>query len=152
MSEGAAALVLEEEGALARRAATPHAALSGWSLGRRQVGPLEDAIADVVCRACQQAGHAAAEIEHVLPPTGRHRQAAVRGTGLARGQAAPPPTWVDLAPAIGNPVGAANLLQIATSAALLSAGSLMGPGLVLAAGASETLSAAVLSRADRERI
>jgi 3-oxoacyl-[acyl-carrier-protein] synthase II len=149
LSEGAAALVLEQEGALGRRAASPHAALSGWSLGRRQAGPLEEAIAEVIWQACQQAGHAAAEIDHVLPPTGRHREVARRGVCLARGEAAGPPAWVDLAPAIGNPVGAANLLQIATSAALLSAGSLRGPGLALAAGASETLSAVLLSRADR---
>ncbi len=151
MSEGAAALVLEREAALARREATPQAALAGWSLGRRRQGPMEEAIADVVWRACRQAGHAAAEIDHVLPPTGRHRQAALRGACLARGETASSPMWIDLAPAIGNPVGAANLLQIATSAALLSGRSLKGPGLVLAAGASQTLSAVVLSPAEQER-
>jgi 3-oxoacyl-[acyl-carrier-protein] synthase II len=151
MSEGAAALVLELEGAPARRAGAPRAVLSGWSLSHRRAGSMEDAVAAVACEACRQAGSAIAEVGHILPPTGRHRRAARRGLETARGDAPAPPIWVDLAPAIGNPVGAAHLVQVGVSAALLSAGTLKGPGLAVAAGIAGTLSAVVLSGANRER-
>jgi hypothetical protein len=67
----------------------------------------------------------------------------------ARGQTADTPIWVDLTPAVGNPAGAANLLQLATSASLIAAGTLRGPGLVVSTGITGTLSAVVLSQADR---
>jgi hypothetical protein len=67
---------------------------------------------------------------------------------MARGEVAGSPTWFDLAPVVGNPAGASNLLQVATSASLISAGKVAGPGLVLSTGIRGTLSAVVLSKAD----
>lgn len=151
MSEGAAALVLELEGALSRRGGAPRAVLSGWSLAHRRTDSMEDAIAAVGCQACRQAGTAIAEMEHLLLPTGRHRRAARRGIEAARADRARPPIWVDLAPAIGNPVGAAHLVQVGVSAALLDTGRLQGPGLAVAAGIAGTLSAVVVSAANREQ-
>jgi hypothetical protein len=90
-----------------------------------------------------------ADADHVLPPTGRHRSAAMRAALLAREAGAGPARWLDLLPALGNPAGAANLLQVATSAALISAGKVAGPGLALATGIEGTVSAVVLSKADR---
>jgi hypothetical protein len=58
---------------------------------------------------------------------------------------------VDLAPAIGNPVGASLLFQVAASAWLIAAGKAAGPGLVVSTGISGTLSAVVLSRMGRVR-
>ena len=148
LGEGAAALVLEMEDAIVRRGARPHAALLGWSLGRCGAGGMEGAAADVVREAFRVSGRCVVEVDHVLPSTGRHRRAATRGFMAARGEGAGPVAWVDLVPMIGNPAGASNLLQVATSAALMSAGRVDGPGLVLSTGISGTLSAVVLSKAD----
>jgi 3-oxoacyl-[acyl-carrier-protein] synthase II len=148
LSEGAAALVLELEDAVAGRGARPHAVLPGWSLGRCAQERMDGAAADVVREAFRATGRSVGEADHVLPSTGRHRQAAMRGFLAARGDAAGPLSCVDLVPVFGNPAGASNLLQVATSAALISAGRTGGPGLVLSTGVAGTLSAAVLSRAD----
>jgi 3-oxoacyl-[acyl-carrier-protein] synthase II len=148
LSEGAAAMVLELEEAVTRRGARPHAVLSGWSLGQAGAGGMAEATAEVLREALRASGYGVAELHHVLPPTGRHRQAAVRALVAARARVAGPPVWVDLLPLVGNPAGASNLLQVTTSAALLSAGRAAGPGLVLATGLAGTLSAVVLSKAD----
>jgi 3-oxoacyl-[acyl-carrier-protein] synthase II len=147
LSEGAAALVLESEEAVARRGARPHALLLGWSLARSGAGGMEGAAADVVREAFSPSGRSVAETDHVSPSTGRHRQAATRGFLAARGDADRPVACVDLAPVVGNPAGASNLLQVAASAALMSAGRAGGLGLVLSTGVAGTLSAVVLSRA-----
>jgi 3-oxoacyl-(acyl-carrier-protein) synthase len=149
--EGAAALVLELESTAARRGATPHAVISGWSLGRRLAERMEDVTAAIVREAFRTASHRLAEADHVLPPTGRLRSAAMRGVVLARGAGAEPPNWLDLLPFIGNPAGATNLLQVATSAALISAGKVGGPGLAVATGIEGTASVVVLSKADLAR-
>ena len=47
-------------------------------------------------------------------------------------------------------MGASNLFQVATSAALISNGTMAGPGLVVSTGIQRTLAAAVLSAAKRE--
>ena len=52
----------------------------------------------------------------------------VRGIVAARGNAARPPTWIDLRPVLGNPMGASNLFQVAISAALISNGNDGRPG------------------------
>jgi 3-oxoacyl-[acyl-carrier-protein] synthase II len=148
LSEGAAALVLEPEDAVLRRGARPHAVLLGWSLDRSLAARLEVAAAEAIRDACRASGRSVAEVDHVLPSTGRHRHAATRGFLVARGEGAGPLTWVDLVPMVGNPAGASNLLQVAASASLMSAGRVAGPGLVLSTGISGTLSAVVLSRAD----
>ena len=109
---------------------------------------MEGATAEVVREAFRAAGRGVAEVDHVLPSTGRHRQAATRGFLAARSDGAGPVAWVDVVPLAGNPAGAANLLQMATSAALMSAGRVDGPGLVLSTGIARTLSAVVLSKAD----
>lgn len=148
LGEGAAALVLERESAVSRRGATPHAVISGWSLGRCLPGGMEDATAMVIREAFRTTGHDVADADHVLLPTGRYRRAATRGLVLAYGGAGRPPEWIDLLPVVGNPAGASNLLQVAASAAMISAGSMSGPGLALSTGIQGTLSAVVLSRAD----
>jgi len=151
LGEGAAALVLELKSTAARRGATPHAVISGWSLGRRLRERMEDVTAATVREAFRMTSHRLAEADHVLPPTGRFRSAATRGIVLARGEGADPPNWLDLLPVIGNPAGAANLLQVATSAALISAGKVGGPGLALATGIEGTVSVVVLSKVDPVR-
>jgi hypothetical protein len=150
LSEGAAALVLELESTMARRGATPHAVISGWSLGRCRAEHMEDATVKIIREAFRTNAHGLAAADHVLPSTGRYRRAATRGMVAARGEA-PPPTWVDLLPVVGNPAGAANLLQVAASAGLISAGKVGGPGLVLSTGTGGTVSAVVLSAPDRAR-
>ncbi len=151
LSEGAAALVVELEGTVDARGAAPRAAISGWSLGRCRIDRAEESLADIVREAFRPTGYCAAEADHVLLPLGRLRQAARKGCAAVRGDGVASPAWVDLAPLTGNPAGAANLMQIATSAALLSAGRMGGPGLVLSAGITGTLAAVVLSRCDRDR-
>jgi 3-oxoacyl-[acyl-carrier-protein] synthase II len=147
LSEGAAALVLEMEEAVMRRGVRPHAVLPGWDLGRCLGGGMVGAAADVVRGACQASRQSVAEADHVLPSTGRHRREATQGFLTARGEGAGPLAWIDLAPLVGNPAGASNLLQVAAAAALTSAGRVSGLGLVLSTGASRTLSAVVVSRA-----
>ena len=146
LSEGAAALVLELASTAAERAGTVQAALGGWSLGRCLGGDLEGAMAAAVRRAFAETGHSAADADHILPPSGRFRPEAARACASTRGAAAAPAAWLDLGRAAGNPAGASNLLQMATSAALISAGTVSGPGLVLSAGVTGTLSAVVLCR------
>ncbi len=148
LGEGAAALVLELEHTAARRGATPHAVISGWGLGRRLVEQMEDVTAETLRDAFRATSHCLAKVDHVLSPTGRFRNAAARGVVLARGAGTDPPHWIDLSPFIGNPAGATNLLQVATSAALISAGKVGGPGLAVATGIEGTVSAVVLSKAD----
>jgi hypothetical protein len=108
---------------------------------------MEEAMASAVRDAFRAIGRSAAEADHILPPSGRSRSAAIRACVSARGETAAPATWLDLACAVGNPVGASNLLQMAASAALISAGRANGPGLVLSTGVTGTLSAVVLCRA-----
>jgi 3-oxoacyl-[acyl-carrier-protein] synthase II len=151
LGEGAAALMLESENTAARRGATAHAVISGWSLGRRLAERMEDVTAGILREAFRTTPHCPAEADHVLPPTGRFRSAAMRGVILARGAGAEPPNWLDLLPRIGNPAGATNLLQVATSAALMSAGKVGGPGLAVATGIEGTVSAVVLSKAEPAR-
>lgn len=151
LSEGAAALVLEPESAAARRGATPHAMISGWSLGRCHADHREDGTGEVVQEAFRPTVHRPAEADHVLLPTGRFRRATTRGVVRARGQAVGPPAWIDLLPVFGNPAGASNLLEIAASAALISTGRRGGPGLILSTGIEGTISAVVLSRAESAR-
>jgi 3-oxoacyl-[acyl-carrier-protein] synthase II len=148
LGEGAAALVLELESTVARRRATPHAVISGWGLGRRLAEPMENVAARVLREAFQTTAHCLAEADHILPPTGRFRGAAMRGVALARGVGAEPPNWLDLLPVVGNPAGATNILQVATSAALISAGKVSGPGLVVTTGIEGTVSVVVTSEAD----
>jgi len=147
LSEGAAALVLELESTLTQRGARAQAVLAGWGIGRCPGDHIEDTIVAAVLDAFGSTGCCAADVDHILPPTGRSRPAAIRACVSAQGEAAEPARWVDLACAVGNPAGASNLLQVATSAALISAGKVNGPGLVLSTGVTGTLSAVVLCRA-----
>ena len=149
LSDGAAALVLELESAVARRGAMSHAVLSGWHVGRCLADSVEDATAEAIRAAFGPTGHRVAEADHVVSPTGRHRRAAARGVVAARGNAAEQPMWLDLLPVLGNPMGASNLFQVAASAALISKGTMKGPGLVVSTGIQRTLAAAVLSAANR---
>jgi 3-oxoacyl-(acyl-carrier-protein) synthase len=146
LSEGAAALVLELEGAAAGRGASPHATICGWSLGRGRADHMEDATGEVIREAFRPTVHSPAEADHVILPTGRFRRATSRGVARARGQVVGPPLWVDLLPVLGNPAGASNLLEVAASAALISTGRRGGPGLILSTGIEGTISAVVLSR------
>lgn len=151
LSEGAAALVLESERAAGGRDAAPRAVISGWSLGRCRTDQVEGSVVDLVREAFRPTGYHVAQADHVVLPLGRLRRAAQKGCAAARGESAASPVWVDLAPLTGNPAGAANLLQVATSAALISAGKVGWPGLVLSTGITGTLAAVVLSRGDGGR-
>jgi len=151
LSEGAAALVLELESAVTERGGTAQAVLAGWGLERCDGDRVDDAMLAAVRAACGQAGRSVTDADHVVLPTGRYRHAVMHACVAARGEAAPPPIWVDLAQAVGNPAGAANLLQLAVSAALISAGKVNGPGLILSTGATGTLSAVVLAGTGRAR-
>jgi 3-oxoacyl-[acyl-carrier-protein] synthase II len=152
LCDGAAALVLEPEGVVARRGVSPHAVIAGWSLGRCLGTPLAEATAEVVEEAFRGTGCHASDLDHVLLPTGRHRRAAKQGVASVRGSATQPPIWLDLLPIIGNPMGASNLLQVASAALLVSAGKMNGPGLALSTGIHGTLSAVVVSRANPARM
>ena len=112
---------------------------------------MEDVAADTVREAFRTTAHCPAEVDHVLPPTGRFRSPAARGVVLAREESAGPPKWLDLLPLTGNPAGATNLLQVATSAALISAGKVDGPGLALSTGIEGTVSVVVLSKSELAR-
>jgi hypothetical protein len=140
------ALVLELESAAAARGAAVGARIGGWRLGRAEVGGVEPAVAGLVRAAFRSAGRPASTADHVLLPA-RSRDAAARGAAAARGEEAPPAAWIDLARGAGNPAGAAALLQIAASTALISAGRLGGPGLAISAGAEGTLSVVVVTAA-----
>jgi 3-oxoacyl-[acyl-carrier-protein] synthase II len=144
LSEGAAALVLELEGGCAARGVRPDVRIAGWRLGRAGARPAELAIRDVVLAAFRAAGLTAAAADHLVLPLSRHRAAAMRGTAAACAWTFPA-ACVDLAPRVGNPAGAANLLQVAASAALLSAGRVHGPGVAVSTGITGTLSGVVLS-------
>jgi 3-oxoacyl-[acyl-carrier-protein] synthase II len=152
LRDGAAALVLELESSAVRRGASPHAVIAGWRMGRGLSGRMEQAIAEIVREVFRSVGRDVSAADHIVLPTGRHRRAARQGIALARGEAPGPPTWIDLLPAMGNPAGASNLLQMAASAVLLSGGRVGGPGLALSTGILGTLSATVLSRADQSGI
>lgn len=147
LSDGAAALVLETESEAARRGATPHATIAGWSLGRCLGDQRTEAFGQVIHEAFRPTAHRLAESDHIVLPTGRYRRAARQGAVMARGQDAASPSWIDLAPLLGNPAGASNLLEVAASAALISAGKRRGPGLVLSTGIEGTMAAVVLSKA-----
>jgi 3-oxoacyl-[acyl-carrier-protein] synthase II len=149
LTEGAAALVLELKSGAEARGARPHVELAGWKSARSRNGDLGKAISGLVKEACG-AGHSPADVDHVLLPTGRFRAAAQEGCLAVCGKD-PSPIFLDVARRSGNPVGASNLLQMATSAALLSAGKVNGPGLVVATGMLGNASAAILSRNDRVR-
>ncbi len=149
--EAAAALVLELEDAAVQRGIAPHAVIAGWEIGRCPTDAMGEGVAGLVREVCSAAGCHPAATDHVLVPTGRYRQDVVRGCLAARGSAAGPPVWVDLAPAVGNAAGASNLLQAAASAALIGAGKAGGPGLAVSTGITGTLSVMVLSRRGRVR-
>ncbi len=149
--EGATALVVEGAMAAAARGVAPYAAVAGWSLDRHPTDRVSCGTSGVVRSAFARTGEGPASADHVLLPTGRYRQAAIQGCLAARGETAAPPIWVDLAPAIGNPVGASTLFQVAASSWLIAAGKAAGPGLVVSTGISGTVSAVVLSRTGRVR-
>lgn len=142
-SETAAALVLELPEAAARRGAVPRAVISGWALRRGGAGRMESGFGDAVLEGFARCGVPCAA-DHVVLPTGPHRGAARRGVAHALGPDARVFREVDLRPLAGHPVGASNILQVAASATLLSAGRARGPGLVVAAGLERTVSAAIL--------
>jgi 3-oxoacyl-[acyl-carrier-protein] synthase II len=147
--EGAVALVMELATTAASRGVTPRAVMAGWRLDRYPTDRMAEGTADVVRGAFAATRHAPDAADHILPPLGRFRQAAVQGCLAARGPTAAAPAWVDLAPAVGNPAGASALFQIAASAWLLAAGKADGPGLVVSTGVVGTLSAVVLSHGER---
>lgn len=142
--EGAAALVLERTASAAARGVAPHAIIAGWRLDRCPADRVAHGTRDVVGEAFAPTGLGAARADHILPPTGRYRDAAIQGCLAARGERDAAPIWVDLVPAVGNPVGAAALFQIAASAWLIAARSAGGPGLVVSTGISGTVAAVVL--------
>jgi 3-oxoacyl-[acyl-carrier-protein] synthase II len=150
LSEGAAALVLELEGAVTGRGGTARAVLAGWDLGRCTGERMEEAMVAVLRAACGQADYDVSDAAHVVLPTGGYRHAAMQACVAARAGAAPP-VWVDLAQAVGNPAGASSLFQLVASAALMAAGKVGSPGFILSTGATRALAAMVLAGADRAR-
>jgi 3-oxoacyl-[acyl-carrier-protein] synthase II len=145
LADGAAALVLELAAAAAARGVKPAARIAGWRLGRAGGGrSVDQAVADLVRGALQDTGYAAAA-DHLLLPLGSHRAAAARGAAAACDDGTAPAARLDLAPCVGNPAGATNLLQVAASAALIAAGRFRGPGVAVSAGITGTLSATVVT-------
>lgn len=147
--EGGVALVLEREGAAARRGANVHAHVSGWATGADRGGTMEKETMAVIEQAFRRSG-ARPGAGHYLPPTVGRRAAVDRAVARVLGPGGIPPHRIDIRGLLGNPVGAANLFQVAASAAALSAGSARGPGLVLSAGIEGTVAALVLSVPGRE--
>jgi hypothetical protein len=146
LGEGAAALVLELAAGAAARGVKPAAQIAGWRLGGAGREPsVERAVRDLVCGAFLGTGYAATDADHVLLPLGSHRATAGRGVAAACDGGADPAPRLDLAPCVGNPAGATNLLQVATSAALIAAGRFLGPGVAVSAGITGTLSATVVT-------
>lgn len=139
LTAGAAALVLELAETATARGARRLARLEGWGLSRAS----DPCIRETVVTAFRRAAPAVRP-DHVLLPTGRHREAARASLGDGG-------DLLDLAPGLGNPAGAANLLQVGASVALLAAGKYVGPGLVLAAGVEGTVSALAVA-AGREAV
>lgn len=150
LGEGAAALLLELESTAADRGAVPRAFLAGWWVGRLRPGTkAPEDVAAAVREASSRPGSSAAGVGHVVLPTGRGRGAAEAGVDSVFGAVFPPPRRIDIAPLVGNPVGAAGLLQTAASAAALAADGARGEGLVLSTGIEGTLSAVLVAGAGK---
>jgi 3-oxoacyl-[acyl-carrier-protein] synthase II len=143
LTEGAAALVLELAAGAAARGVKPAAQIAGWRLGvAGHERSIAHAVRDVVRGAFVDTRYSAADADHILLPLGSHRAAAGRGVAAACDGGA---ARVDLAPCVGNPAGATNVLQVAASAAVIAAGRFRGPGVAVSAGITGTVSATVVA-------
>jgi len=142
--EGAAAIVVERAGEAIRRGATLRVPVLSVRCCRGFRGGMEDSAARVAGEQLSSAGVGDGETAHIVLPTGRNREAVARGALLALGRGGDRVFRLDIAPVVGNPFGAAVLLQASVSAALLSSGDPSGAGLVLSSGIGRTFSVILL--------
>lgn len=149
LGEGAAALILETGSAADRRGATLRGAIDAVKFRRCRPGTMTAEVEDLVRETMQTAGLRRQGVGHVVLPTGRNRRPVEMGAVAAMGERGPVVRWIDIAPHVGNPFGAAGLLQVAASAALLSSGNVEGAGLVLSSGVERSFSALVVVSGER---
>ncbi len=115
LGEGAAALVLET--AAPRRGAVPRGTIRGVASRRLRPPALSSAVEAAVRAVIDSAAFRTEEVGHVVLPTGRYRRVVELGAARALGERAGTIRWIDIAPHVGNPFGAAGLMQVAASAA-----------------------------------
>jgi len=117
LGEGAAALVLETASVDSRRRAASKGTIRGVVSRRLQPPGMSAAVEEAVWAVIGLAACRTEEIAHVILPTGRYRRVVEQGTVRAMGEKAGVIRWIDIAPHVGNPFGAAGLMQVAASAA-----------------------------------
>jgi 3-oxoacyl-[acyl-carrier-protein] synthase II len=149
LGEGAAALVLETGNAARRRGAALRGAIGAVSLRRCLPETMTGEVVNAIRGTIQKAGLQKEEIGHIVLPTGRSRAAVKSGAAAVFGESGSAVHWIDIAQHVGNPFGAAGLLQAAASAALISSERVRGAGLVLSSGIERTLSTLVVAPEQR---
>lgn len=117
LGEGAAALVLETASVDSRRSTASRGTIRGVVSRRLQPVAMSAAVEEAVRAVIGSAACRMEEIGHVVLPTGRYRRVVEQGTACALGERARVIRWIDIAPHVGNPFGAAGLMQVAASAA-----------------------------------
>ncbi len=117
LGEGAAALVLETASVDSRRRAASRGTIRGVVSRRLQPPAMSATVEEAVRAVIGTAACRMEEIGHVVLPTGRNRRVVEQGTARALGERAGGIRWIDIAPHVGNPFGAAGLMQVAASAA-----------------------------------
>ncbi|HEX9192122.1 MAG TPA: beta-ketoacyl synthase N-terminal-like domain-containing protein, partial [Candidatus Deferrimicrobiaceae bacterium] len=142
--EGAAAIVVEHAGEAIRRGATLRVPVLSVRCCRGVRGGMEDSVARAAGEQLASVAVRNGETAHVVLPTGRNRDAVTRGALRALGRGGDGVLRLDITPSVGNPFGAAALLQVSVSAALLSSGDPSGAGLVLSSGIGKTFSSILL--------
>jgi 3-oxoacyl-(acyl-carrier-protein) synthase len=132
--EGAAALVIESPEAAERRGAALRVPVLSCRCARDPRRDVETTVTGMVGLELATFREGAGDISHIVLPTGRNREPAVRGALRAIGNRAGDVRRIDIAPRVGNPFGAAAFFQMAASAAILASGNPRGRGLVLTSG------------------
>jgi 3-oxoacyl-(acyl-carrier-protein) synthase len=145
--EGAAALVIESMEAADRRGAGLRVPILSSLFSRDPRGDVEGTVARLVEREPGSVPGGEWDVPHIVLPTGRNREPAVRGALRAMGNRAGGVRRIDIAPRVGNPFGAAAFFQMAASAASLAYGPASGKGLVLSSGVDGSISLACFGTA-----
>lgn len=117
LGEGAAALVLETDAAASKRSAVPRGTIRGVVSRRLRPPAISASVEEAVRAVVDSAAFRTEEVGHVVLPTGRYRRGVEQGAACALGERAGGIRWIDIAPHVGNPFGAAGLMQVAASAA-----------------------------------
>jgi 3-oxoacyl-(acyl-carrier-protein) synthase len=145
--EGAAALVIESREAAERRGAALRVPVLSCRCTRDPRRDVETTVTGMVGLELATFREGAGDISHIVLPTGRNREPAVRGALRAIGNRAGDVHRIDIAPRVGNPFGAAAFFQMAASAASLAYGPASGKGLVLSSGVDGSISLACFGTA-----